>query len=737
MEEDAEASLRSPGEGAGPSEESADEDFEDGDDDLEDDDEDMGDDYEGDGEEEEEEIEGDDGVADDTGEGNGAGEEEEEGRVEGEDEEEEEEEEEEEDEKDFLSSVQTLAPESDSSEDERPSRNTVGDIPLEWYKDEPHIGYDKTGNKILKGSDGRDKLDKFLARSDNDRDWLKVYDEYNDEEVELTKQEVKMIQRIRQGRIPHAEVNPYEPAVDWFEWEEGGKHPLSSAPEPKRRFVPSKWEAKMVVKLVRALRKGWIKLDKPPEKPKVYLLWGDDLKAATKSANGLAYIPAPKQKPPGHEESYNPPVEYIPTEEEVKQYEMMYEEDRPKLIARRFPSLREVPAYDKFLKEVYERCLDLYLCPRTRRKRIHIDLKSLLPKLPKPQALKPFPTSLALEYKGHTAPVGSLAVDSSGEWLASGSHDGSVRIWEVATGRCRQIWHIGGTVRHVAWNPVASLPVLAVSVDTQVLLLAVKTGTDEEQAAAAELLNPTKKPEAAPSSKDAEKLVTWGVHEKTGALSIAHQFAVHSAAWHHKGDYFASVAPDGLTRAVAVHQLSKRTSQNPFRKNHGRVESVLFHPSRPHLFVATLTHVRCYNLVKQELVKKLMAGAHHVSSMAIHPGGDNLIVGSEDMRVAWFDMDLSTKPYRVLRNHTSGVTSVSFHRSYPLFASTSDDGTAHVFHGMVYADLMQNPLLVPVKILRGHHTLVKQRGILAGVFHPTQPWLFTAGADASIKLFSH
>jgi len=33
--------------------------------------------------------------------------------------------------------------------------------------------------------------------------------------------------------------------VDWFKWEDA-KHPLSNAPEPKRRFIPSKWEAKKV-----------------------------------------------------------------------------------------------------------------------------------------------------------------------------------------------------------------------------------------------------------------------------------------------------------------------------------------------------------------------------------------------------------------------------------------------------------------------------------------------------------
>lgn len=33
----------------------------------------------------------------------------------------------------------------------------------------------------------------------------------------------------------------------------------------------------------------------------------------------------------------------------------------------------QVPAYAHFIKERFERCLDLYLCPRTRRKRLIIE----------------------------------------------------------------------------------------------------------------------------------------------------------------------------------------------------------------------------------------------------------------------------------------------------------------------------------------------------------------------------
>ena len=77
---------------------------------------------------------------------------------------------------------------------------------------------------------------------------------------------------------------------------------------------------------------------------------------------------------------------------------------------------------------------------------------------------------------------------------------------------------------------------------------------------------------------------------------------------------------------------------------------------------------------------------------------------------------------------------MGYHPRYPLMASASDDGSVHVFHSMVYSDLMRNPLIVPVKILKGHN-VVKKLGVLSFAFHPTQPWLFSGGADGKIHLY--
>ncbi len=44
--------------------------------------------------------------------------------------------------------------------------------------------------------------------------------------------------------------------------------------------------------------------------------------------------------------------------------------------------------------------------------------------------------------------------------------------------------------------------------------------------------------------------------------------------------------------AVVIHQLSKRRSQNPFKKLKGLVQSVMFHPTRPFFLVAVRKGLR-------------------------------------------------------------------------------------------------------------------------------------------------
>jgi ribosome biogenesis protein ERB1 len=63
----------------------------------------------------------------------------------------------------------------------------------------------------------------------------------------LTPEELDIIRRLQANEVPDASYDPYEPTTEWFTGK--GKEevmPLSGAPEPKRRWVPSKWEKQKV-----------------------------------------------------------------------------------------------------------------------------------------------------------------------------------------------------------------------------------------------------------------------------------------------------------------------------------------------------------------------------------------------------------------------------------------------------------------------------------------------------------
>lgn len=361
------------------------------------------------------------------------------------------------------------------------------------------------------------------------------------------------------------------------------------------------------MKIVQAIRKGWIVPGAPkvPPKPQVYLLWNDSDEPA---ADHPMHIPAPKVAPPEHAESYNPPAEYVPTDKEKSEWEQMDPEDRPRnFVPKKHKNLRSVAAYSRLINERFERCLDLYLCPRVRRNKIQMDPEALLPKLPDPKDLQPFPMNLSITYEHGGGRVRALSCDPTGRWMVSGGDSGQIKLWEVATGRNWRTWEFEGTVHSLAFNPNKALSMFAAAVGNSVYLIA--TGLENEGVTA-----DTEAVFKVDAQADDKIGVVWSKgtaeEQKQGVRAVL-KFArkVTNVVWHRKGDYFAALTPDGEKGSrtvnevwfsadrnyfcfaapnspISVHQLSKKQSQSPFRKSKGTVQKMLFHPSKPFLFVA-------------------------------------------------------------------------------------------------------------------------------------------------------
>ena len=177
-----------------------------------------------------------------------------------------------------------------------------------------------------------DELQKFIERQSDPMWWAKITDYLNNKQVKLSTGDLEMLRRVREGKFADSTIDPYAP----FNYELDSKdfiHPLSAAPEAKRRFVPSKHERLRVSKYVQALKKGWMKTlaekaqDEKDEQEKVdnaWDIWQDDSIVTWRPKKMPKPITAPKRDLPTHAESYNPSDEYLFDDKEKKEW---YEQD--------------------------------------------------------------------------------------------------------------------------------------------------------------------------------------------------------------------------------------------------------------------------------------------------------------------------------------------------------------------------------------------------------------------------
>jgi len=64
--------------------------------------------------------------------------------------------------------------------------------------------------------------------------------------------------------------------------------------------------------------------------------------------------------------------------------------------------------------------------------------------------------SLTIDYpetRGHTKSITQVSFSADGELLATGSHDGTVRIWDVDTGQELKILNVGSWIGSVLFSP--------------------------------------------------------------------------------------------------------------------------------------------------------------------------------------------------------------------------------------------------------------------------------------------
>lgn len=134
-----------------------------------------------------------------------------------------------------------------------------------------------------------------------------------------------------------------------------------------------------------------------------------------------------------------------------------------------------------------------------------------------------------------------MSPDATGQWLLTGSDDGSMRLWEVLTGRCCREWQLGSKVASVAWCPDGALRLAAATAGSRLVLVDSGVGPPATAEAAAAALTP---PEADP---DGAAVVTRWVRGDHGGVDICHNHQLRSVHWHGRCAPAPSFHPHGST----------------------------------------------------------------------------------------------------------------------------------------------------------------------------------------------
>lgn len=609
-------------------------------------------------------------------------------------------------------------------------------------------------------------LDAFLQAIDDPDEWRTVLDVISGERIKLSREDLLMIKRIHENRFASPDFDPFTSWTDFFTYKVMTE-PLPTVVTGRKVITPAMKEKKELAK-IRKLKRAILKQKTYLEEQRIrkrrlglkpsstsssgyYDIW----KREDRNKMGIQdHIPAPKVHLPNVKESYNPPSEYLPNEKELANLKALALKKKSNVfIPTRHSSFRQIPSYEGFIRERFERCLDLYLCPRTVQMKANMNPDDLLPVLPDPADLRPFPTKPSITFKHGNSNITALSVDPTGQWLLSGDESGMIKIWEVSTGKSLNEWNLSEPIGDISWNPIIpSVFACAFGVNLKVMVAkGIVNGWKDAMEKFPSHLNSSSRSSFFPPTL---------FECKKSDLSIK------QITWHAKGDYFAAITLDSTRNAISFYQLSKKQSQNPFTRIPGTVRSIIFHPQKPEFYMATQRIVRHYDLAKKNIIRKI--SINNLRSIGLNSIDHNqLLVGMDDGHLRWYDMDYSlNKPYKSL-NLGSPVKSCGFHPHYPLFFGHTDQ-TIQISHGKVYPeDFEKFPLIVPLKKINFSQSLppsakdvlisdatdhkslpsIKERKekekmekeanshIGKVIFHPKEPWIFIGKKSGEIILY--
>ncbi|MEU9992876.1 trypsin-like peptidase domain-containing protein [Streptomyces sp. NPDC048045] len=323
----------------------------------------------------------------------------------------------------------------------------------------------------------------------------------------------------------------------------------------------------------------------------------------------------------------------------------------------------------------------------------------------------------------HTREVYSVAFSLDGRTLATGSTDGTARLWGVPTGRTRTVLRgHSNEVWSVAFSPDGRTLATG-SADRTARLWDVETGQTRRI-----LSGHTSGLNSVAFSPDGRTLAT-GSDDKTvrlwdaatgklRAILRGHSDLVYSVAFSPDGRTLATGSADNTARLwdAATHQ-----SLAVLRGHTGAVWSAKFSPDGHTLATGSAdTSVRLWDVAARASRITLSGHTAAAWALAFSPDGHTLATGSQDQTAQLWDVATGTTR-AVLTGHKGAVEAVAFSPDGRTLATGSDDKTVRLWN------LLSGKAR---KIITGHTGAVEAIAV-----SPDGRLLATGSGDQTVRLW--